>query len=344
MKRWTCYVMIFMASILFVSRGHGTEFVVAFGSCHKLTLPNLFWEVIPKNNIDVWVWGGDTVYPQSGDIDQLQEQLIQLKNLESYKKFSSQSFKILGTWDDHDYGLNDGDGSFIHKKKAQEYFLDFLDVPKNDPLRSQEGIYHSYDLIKNEKKIKIILLDTRTFRDNKNPDSLLLGDKQWEWFEQELSDESAAAILIVSGNQVLPDRHRFEKWANFPKAKEKLLGLISKTKAKAILFLSGDRHFAEISRVTLKDSTRDVYDFTASGLTHTYVALVDEENPYRVGKIVNQRHFGLVRINVEDKPNDKGAPSKTKMKMNMKTKRKIEMILEIKGEDNKTIQQVNVAI
>ena len=34
--------------------------------------------------------------------------------------------KIIGTWDDHDYGLNNGGSDFKRKDEYREMFLDFI--------------------------------------------------------------------------------------------------------------------------------------------------------------------------------------------------------------------------
>ena len=46
----------------------------------------------------------------------------------------------------------------------QKIYLDFIDEPQDSPRRSQQGIYGSY-YIGTEQKIKVLLLDTRYFKD-----------------------------------------------------------------------------------------------------------------------------------------------------------------------------------
>lgn len=42
--------------------------------------------------------------------------------------------KIIAMWDDHDYGLNDGDITFPLKDQMQKIFLEMIEEPK-DSLR-----------------------------------------------------------------------------------------------------------------------------------------------------------------------------------------------------------------
>ena len=37
--------------------------------------------------------------------------------------------KIIGVWDDHDYGLNNGDKNFPLKNEVRDIFLDFINEP-----------------------------------------------------------------------------------------------------------------------------------------------------------------------------------------------------------------------
>ena len=51
--------------------------------------------------------------------------------------------------------------------------------------------------------------------------------------------------------QFLSDQHPYEKWENYPKAKARMKELILKYNLKNPLFLTGDRHIAELSKTAL---------------------------------------------------------------------------------------------
>ena len=55
----------------------------------------------------------------------------------------SSGTQIIGIWDDHDYGINNGDKTYYNKKLTRELFLDFVEEPKDSPRRIDvnEGIY-----------------------------------------------------------------------------------------------------------------------------------------------------------------------------------------------------------
>ena len=147
---------------------------------------------------------------------------------------------VLATWDDHDYGENDAGRHYPFKAESKEIFLDFWNEPKKSKRREHNGIYHSLMFGKKEQKVQIILLDTRTFRDNlalsgddnkwkhdykpnQNPDSTFLGDEQWKWLEAQLQ-QPAKIRIIASSNQFAHEYNGYESWTNVPHEQQKMLG------------------------------------------------------------------------------------------------------------------------
>lgn len=276
---------------------------IAFGSCSRQSLPQPLWDDVVAQKPDVWVWLGDNIYGDSENMDTLRTKYATQKANPVYGQLR-QSASIIGVWDDHDYGVNDGGKEYPKRKESQQIMLDFLDEPTNSPLRKQEGAYSTHVYGPEGQRVKIILLDARYFRDplkkeNKqnvpNPSGDILGEAQWQWLEQQLTRSDADIHIIGSGIQILPDQHVYEKWANFPTARQRLLGLLSKTKPKGALMLSGDRHMGEVSKINLPGLKYDLYDITSSGLTHVS-APHEEPNRYRVGDMVSKLNYGLITI------------------------------------------------
>ena len=63
--------------------------------------------------------------------------------------------RVVGTWDDHDYGLNDAGKEFDRKAINQRLMLDFLDEPLDSPRRKQAGVYASYTFGPSNKRVKV---------------------------------------------------------------------------------------------------------------------------------------------------------------------------------------------
>ena len=278
---------------------------IAFGSCNRQGEPQEFWPMIGAHQPDAWLWLGDIIYADRYGIDELDNEYAKLRENPTYASFVETVPKVYGIYDDHDYGLNDGGKEFEHKDKAKESLLHFLDVPEEAAVHNHEGAYQSYLIGEGERTVKVILLDSRYFRDavvrptqkghryGQNETGDILGDAQWAWLEAELQKNEAAAHVIASSIQVLPEEHGYEKWANFPSARQRMLDLLKTTQPNLPLLISGDRHIAEISQVNVADYP--VYEVTSSGLTHSYEA-ADEENAYRISPLIGVKNYGLLHF------------------------------------------------
>jgi len=285
---------------------------VAFGSCSHEDDPEQLWSEIVATDPDLWIWLGDNIYGDSPDMGVLKAKYDRQKKSEGYQRLLK-TCKVVGTWDDHDYGINDGGKNFRQKSKSKELALDFLDVPQKAKVRKREGIYDSYSFGEGNRIVKVILLDTRYFRDtlqrstvkgrryDPNPAGDMLGDEQWEWLEKELKKSEAAIHIIASSIQFVSNEHGYEKWGNFPKSRQRMLDLLARLKPANTFFISGDRHIGEVSKMSLEGLPYSLYDFTSSGLTHTWDESMEESNGYRVGQLIIQKNFGLITINWNEK-------------------------------------------
>jgi len=281
--------------------------VIAFGSCSRENMEEQLWDEIANEDPQLMIMLGDNIYGDSHDMAVLREKYQQQKNRPSYQNLLNTT-EVIGVWDDHDYGVNDGGKYFVKKDSSKALMLDFLDVPDDDPVRSRKGAYSSYILNDSEHTIKVILLDTRYFRDTlqadpsgesrylPNPEGDILGEEQWTWLESELKDSDADMHIIGSSIQIIAKDHGFEKWANFPKARNRFFQLVGKHSPKNTLVISGDRHIAEISSMEIDGLNYPLYDFTASGLTHTWEEHWEENNEFRIGNLIIEKNYGLVTV------------------------------------------------
>jgi alkaline phosphatase D len=244
---------------------------------------------------------GDNIYGDSPVMDTLLAKYSLQNAVVDYQVMKA-STPIIGVWDDHDYGINDGGKHFAQKKASRDLMFDFLNVPLDAPERKREGGYASHTYGEGEQQVKMILLDGRYFRDTLtrvnrvyqiNSTGQILGDAQWKWLENELKTSTARVNFIVSGIQILPTEHAYEKWANFPQEREKLLNLIANSGVQNPILLSGDRHIAEIMKLVDSRFPKGLYEVTASGLTHTWSGIAEEKNSLRVSGLIAQLNYGL---------------------------------------------------
>ena len=91
-----------------------------------------------------------------------------------------------------------------------------------------------------------------------------------------------------------------DEWGNYPQERQKLFDLIARTEAKAVIILSGNVHFSEISKTDI--GGLELLDFTASGMTHSNKAYAAAKNPYRVAGAYDDMNFGMLEIDWEAGP------------------------------------------
>lgn len=288
-----------------------SSMVIAFGSCATQEKINPMWPAIANHNPDVFIWLGDNIYGDTYDMAVMAEKYHRQKNQPLYQDFLKKGITVYGTWDDHDYGWNDAGKEYPHKEESKNLMLNFMDVPQNADVRHREGVYQSYTLGNEGKQVKIIVLDTRWFRDELQKDTTGLGrymprqdgavldEAQWQWLENELTNSTAQVHIIGSSIQLISDKHGWEKWGNFTREQERFYNLIARLKPANTIVLSGDRHLAELSRIKPNDSDFWLYDITSSGMTHVFIRDVEEENPYRISPFIQKRNWGLLRIDFE---------------------------------------------
>ncbi len=277
---------------------------IAFGSCSKHDLPQPLWTSILANNPQLWIWLGDNVYGDTEDMAVLRQKYDTQKMNIDYQALIAR-VPVIGTWDDHDYGVNDGGAEYPKKRESQQLMLDFLGEPANGQRRHREGGYASYTYGADKQQVKVILLDGRYFREalpringvyQINETGSFLGEEQWRWLEKELTHSKAAIHIIGCGVQFIAEEQKFEKWANFPQARKRFFDLLVKTKPAGTLLISGDRHIGEIAKYQPEGMPYPIYEVTSSGLTHVYEGGAAEPNRYRVGEQIKKLNFSLLEI------------------------------------------------
>ena len=287
---------------------------IAFGSCAHESEPQPILDLVIKHKPDLFVYLGDNIYGDTRDMNVLQDKYAKLAAKPEFQRLKK-AVPIVATWDDHDYGWNDAGKEYPFKKESKEIFLNFFGEPRESDRRKHEGIYTSYIFEGNGKKLQLILLDNRTFRSqlrlyrgeysrraeffypldyfpHQIEDSVLLGEEQWQWLEAELK-KPADVRIIGSGSQFSISYNGYEAWANFPHEQKRMLELIKKTKANGVVFITGDVHYAEISKLT-HPGLYPVYDVTSSGITSTWLFATPNTN--RIEGPVMENHFGMLTI------------------------------------------------
>ena len=285
---------------------------IVFGSCCKQDKPAPIWEAIVAERPELFLMIGDNIYGDTQDMALLKAKWDLLGAQPGYQKLK-QTCRVLATWDDHDYGADDAGADFPMKRESQQLFLDFFDEPADSPRRKQEGIHASYEYGPVERRVQVILLDTRFHRSplkksgrkkgdpgflgpytkNGDPGATVLGEDQWTWFEEQLR-RPAQVRIVASSIQVLPNQHYWEKWGLFPADRVRFMQAIRDTTANGVILLSGDRHSAEISR-NERLVGYPLFEITSSSL-NAPAQPKEEPNRDRVGGLHGEVNFGVVSI------------------------------------------------
>lgn len=291
------------------------SFKIAFGSCAHEDKDQPLLSVVADQQPDLFIYLGDNIYGDTRDMNLLKNKYAKLAAKPEFQELTSRT-KILSVWDDHDYGENDSGRHYPFKKDSKEIFMDFWKVSPDSDRRKHEGIYGVEYIQAGSKKIQIILLDTRTFRDDlihrepnnpsfkndyiphKDADSTLLGVAQWAWLAKELS-QPADLRIVASSLQFGHEYNGYESWTNFPHERARFVDLIKSTQANGVIFISGDVHWGEISKLRT-NNIYPLYDVTSSGITQTWYST--ESNTNRIGPVITQNNYGLIEVHLEEDP------------------------------------------
>lgn len=287
---------------------------IAFGSCAHQQKPQPIWNAIRASKPDVFLFLGDNIYGDTEDMAVLRAKYQKLDAIPEFAALRS-SCPVLGIWDDHDYGVNDGGAEYPMRAEAQEAFADFFRLPADSPVRSRPGIYDSRVIGPEGRRVQIIQLDCRYFRSplvklsqrgahgpyapNRDPAATVLGEAQWKWLEEQWK-VPADLRVVMSSTQVLVQDHAWECWENFPLERARLLGQLKESGAGRVIFLSGDRHLAEIMCLSNEDPLSPgfpVWEVTSSSLTNPGGGRDNEPNRHRISEgNFRDVNFGILEI------------------------------------------------
>lgn len=286
------YPLKFQSQTLWQHRTDPPDFTFAIGSCAYFN-DSLYdrpgkpygggyeiYESISSKNPDFMLWLGDNDYLREADWDSWTGIKYRYSHGRAYSQLQPLLAKThnYAIWDDHDFGSNDADRSYAQKDMTLKAFKLFWGNPSYGT-KNQEGIFSSFQW----GDAEFFLLDNRY---NRTPNNALtvkkeiLGEVQINWLRDKLISSEAKFKFIVIGGQVLNSVAKYENYSTFPDERNVLLNMVAAEKIKGVIFLSGDRHFTEMSKMD-----REVYslfEITCSPLNSTARGDSTENNIYRI--------------------------------------------------------------
>lgn len=306
-KSFQTKIYEFTTQELWQWRKDAPDFSIAFGSCAYVNdtefdrpgkpygQSDSIFNVISAMKPSAMIWGGDNIYLREGDFEtqaNMEARYIKARQVPSIQKLLS-TCPQYAVWDDHDFGPNDSHSSFQYKKESLAAFKEMwgnsnYGFPKNE----NNCITGKVSI----NDVDLYLMDNRSFRIPPGTEGItpqMLGKEQINWLIQDLKSSKASFKLVVVGSQVLSSVADFENYANYKEEREYLLQLLATNNIKNVVFLTGDRHFTELSEVKL-NSIR-IIDLTASPLTSKPYSNSKEVNSNRVeGTFVGEQNFAQI--------------------------------------------------
>ena len=277
----------------------------AIASCmddHFRELQASMWRDVQAHRPDLLLLIGDNVYAdaragQKIPPEEMTPSLIWTRYVETWLTLELFRMKRLipsvATWDDHDFGMNDGNRSFRHRSEALAIF---------DAFYAQEAIRGSLErgpgLARSFKAWgqQFLLLDNRSFRSPKGErPQTHFGREQTDWILGKLHAFSGPSIL-VSGDQWFGAYHSFESYeGDHPDDFAEFLSRVRATNRK-VFFVSGDRHLTELMRLPEDILGYETYELTSSAIhAKVYPSLWGEApNPRQIEGEANIQNYAVV--------------------------------------------------
>lgn len=206
---------------------------------------------------------------------------------------------VFATWDDNDYGMNDGDETYLNKADSLKMFFVFF--PRSEKVKAVvRGPGAAFTL--NGFGQSFFFFDDRSFRtpnkiDQENQSHF--GLAQETWFYEQL-EQLNAPFWLISGDQFFGGYHSFESYeGSHPKSFTRFLNRVAKAK-RPYIFVSGDRHMTEILKLSNKEAGRETYELTASPIHARTFPNAIERNPTKRRLEASSGPFNFMEVKVNN--------------------------------------------
>jgi alkaline phosphatase D len=281
-------------------------FRVAFGSCSRVQVDPVqrIFEAVRLAEPDLFLWLGDHVYGDTLEPKVLAEEYRRQRNVAALEPLLA-AVPQLAVWDDHDFGVNNGDRTSPMREASLGVFRDYWANP-GFGVEGAPGVFFRYSYA----GVDFFFLDGRYYRDpnvgTDGPGKTLLGAAQKAWLEAELAASRAPFKLLVSGSGWSSgDGPKGDTWSAFLHERNALFDFIRDRRIGGVVLLSGDTHAGELNCMQWSErGGYDFYDLSSSPLaqlpTATWMDLVPE---HRIRPVYARgTNFGVLDFAWEPEP------------------------------------------
>jgi len=260
---------------------------------------NQIFTTMAKTEGEFMIWLGDNVYYLFGQWNSLHKMVK--KNLRVRSRTHIQTFfeyrPNYALWDDHDFGPDNSDSRFKNRHLTTQMF-------KHTWLNPSYGIDDSNNngVCTHFRKAdaEFFFMDTRSFA--LLDSGIMIGEPQMQWLKKKLLESTANFKFIAIGAQILTDDCMGVHMGKCVAERKILLDFITEKNITGVVFISGDRHFAEVA-LWRREGKYTLQEITTSPLT----SFIDERgsiNKYRKeGTFVLDTNFA--RFNLRGKGDER---------------------------------------
>lgn len=229
------------------------------------------WNRLFAHQPELIIITGDSVYADiqsDGSADGLWRRYCETRSLLHHFR-QPQLIPTLATWDDHDYGVNNGNKNYHMKEFARKTFDLFWGSKEVSGFRRGHGV----SSVLTGFGQRFFLMDDRYFRDEPGlSKGLHWGSDQQDLFFERLG-ENNKPTWILNGSQFFADYYRQESFLKDHSANFKdILKKLSRASAP-VVFGSGDVHFSEILEIEPQILGYKTYEITSSSIHSTAIPL-----------------------------------------------------------------------
>lgn len=257
-----------------------TSVCIAVGSCAAHGEGSrAVWNRIRTSKVDAVLLLGDTPYIDSTSLDVQRSKYREFSSVSEFEALT-RSVPFWDTWDDHDFGANDSDGTLPGKENSRKAFLEYR--PNGTFGNGAEGVYTRFRY----GPVEVFLLDTRwwswtepSFADPSQ--KTLLGQEQWRWLTEGLRDSKATFKLIACG-MIWDDKENSEKddWGTYMYERDALFAFIGEERISGVVLIGGDIHVTRVLRYKTEEQVGyPLYQFITSPIHNRVIPSLNVPHP-----------------------------------------------------------------
>ncbi|WP_149497463.1 alkaline phosphatase D family protein [Roseiconus lacunae] len=258
---------------------HPSRTVLAMGSCASSTDFFDVWTQIAANDIDGLMLLGDTPYIDNKTLSVNRLRHREFLSIPTLAMIGA-STPIWGTWDDHDFGGNDTDGTIAAKHLIRQAFTEYRAQKQFGD--GEHGVYTKF----RRGPVEVFMIDPRYFSQTEpspvDPDKpTCLGKQQWQWLCEGLKSSTAPFKLLATG-MIWDDKRNSEKddWQTYAHEREAIFDFIGEHRIGGVVLIGGDIHVSRHLKYPMKDRIGyDLHQFIISPLHDRVIPSLNVEHP-----------------------------------------------------------------